>query len=250
MNRNELIYAANGWLEQAKQDINGKINKLMDDMDVTVGELASAIAVDKDELSDILYNDDFELTMDTFVKVLIASDHILEIKPISETPMANGFNHMPPPPPQGFFDRIQRMEAPQAPQRTAPQEEVRHETHAAQPRDSRGRFMSRNPQHTNTEAQSEVSDTNTPNFRGMDKNELVDIIENKLWDSEIDTNASSKEDLVDFLENKDKQLKELKNRRERQRIENDPQVIELKEKIKKTLEDNPNLKSIFETLFK
>jgi hypothetical protein len=82
----------------------------------------------------------------------------------------------------------------------------------------------------------------------MTREQLVEIIQNKLWDSEIDVLRVTREQLVRFLEGKNRRLEELQERREREQAGADPAVLELKDKIKKTLEANPHLRSIFKDL--
>jgi hypothetical protein len=79
----------------------------------------------------------------------------------------------------------------------------------------------------------------------MNRDKLVDIIQNKLWDTEIDVVRSTREQLVRFLEDKNRRLADLQARKE---AANDPAVADLKDKIKKTLEDNPHLRNVLKQL--
>jgi hypothetical protein len=89
------------------------------------------------------------------------------------------------------------------------------------------------------------TENTAPNFGGMEREKLVDIIQSKLWDTEIDVIRSSREQLVRFLEDKNRKLEELRARRN---AANDPAVTELKDKIKKTLESNPHLRNVLKNL--
>jgi hypothetical protein len=51
--------------------------------------------------------------------------------------------------------------------------------------------------------------------------------------------------LVSFLEDKNRRLADLQARKE---AANDPAVADLKDKIKKTLEDNPHLRNVLKQL--
>jgi hypothetical protein len=79
----------------------------------------------------------------------------------------------------------------------------------------------------------------------MEREKLVDIIQNKLWDTEIDVTRASREQLVSFLEDKNRRLADLQARKE---AANDTAVADLKDKIKKTLEDNPHLRNVLKQL--
>ena len=65
------------------------------------------------------------------------------------------------------------------------------------------------------EAPSRVAFNETPQrerspFDDMSFPYLANIIRKKLWDSEIDINEASKEDLVEFLKKKDARIRQLR----------------------------------------
>ena len=116
-------------------------------------------------------------------------------------------------------------------------EEIREEINARvqreqQPRDAHGRFAPRVP---HTEQPREDASP----FAHMSREEKVNIIKERLWDSEIDVDNVSDEQLVRFLNEKDKRMKEYKRMRD---IESDPKVNEFKNKLKNTVNTNPHLR--------
>jgi hypothetical protein len=82
----------------------------------------------------------------------------------------------------------------------------------------------------------------------MSREELVNIVRQHLWQSEIDLANVDREQLVRFLEHKDQQFNELRNEQQAPAV--DPQVAQLKKKLKEFFEKNPNargyLKDVFE----
>jgi hypothetical protein len=82
----------------------------------------------------------------------------------------------------------------------------------------------------------------------MEREQLVDIIQNKLWDGEIDVESASREQLVHFLEDKDRRMAELRAARNGG-APIDPSVVNLKNKIKDTLEKNPHLRNYLRDIF-
>jgi DNA-binding phage protein len=241
MNSYEIQKAARGFVQQMKDDIRNKLNQFTRETGITIRQMARDLGLNEDDL-DRIKNGDGNVSLETFATLIIANGLVLEVKPISEAPIPthngvpvpprNGFvprNGQMPPPPPGFFDSIRRNgDRPDA-------------ATNSQPRDSRGRFMSRTAEPHRPASRP----ANSPDFASMEREKLIDIIQTKLWDSEIDVNRSSREQLVRFLENKNRRLAELQARKE---AENDPAVTELRDKIKATLENNPHLRNVLKNL--
>lgn len=265
MNRQILLSASGEWVRQAKNDIRNKILEFMDEVDTTREELAYALAISEAELSQILEGNG-EITLTTFAKLLIATGNVLEIKPVEETPLATEFgapvppmgwgdehphhccHHTPhnghmcrrpgamPPPPPGFpndFERIVIDDPNDDIDDGFGEEEMPQDPPVMQPRGADGRFRPW-PRQPQPEAPQSP-------FATMEREKLVEIIQNKLWDTEIDVDNVSQEQLVRFLEDKDKRMTELREARERKKFEEDPSVVDFINKVKKAVETNPNL---------
>ena len=248
MNSYEIQNAARGFVQQMKDDVRNKLNQFLRETGITIRQMARDLGLNEDEL-DRIQNGDGRVSLETFATLLIANGLVIEVKPISEAPIPtrNGVPVPPqeggfrgprgeqlPPPPPGFFDAVRRGEVP------AP---------GTQPRDSRGRFMPRTdaprPAARSARPAAPAGAPQAPDFASMNRDKLVDIIQNKLWDTEIDVLRSTREQLVRFLEDKNRRLADLQARKE---AANDPAVADLKDKIKKTLEDNPHLRSVLKQL--
>ena len=107
----------------------------------------------------------------------------------------------------------------------------RHE----QPRDEYGRFASKHPQIRKEETPRREASP----FESKSTDELVKIIRERLWDSEINLNRASKAELVAFLDEKNKRMTEYKRMKA---LEEDPKVNEFKNKMRNTLHTNPHLR--------
>jgi hypothetical protein len=256
----------------AKNDIRNKVISFMREVDASERELAYVLAISDGELNQILEGNG-EISLSTFAKLLIATGNALEIKPIDETPIGN-YENLPseeeferPLPRPNIFERPRpQMNHPQftRPNFTRPigeerendfippmpeslrevferrfnkpnrnVEEPNHEVR--QPRDEHGRFAPRQPR------QEEAPRHETPSspFASMGTDELVKIIRERLWDSEINLATASKNDLVKFLDEKNKRMAEFKRMKA---LENDPKVNEFIGRMKTTFKNNPHLR--------
>ena len=268
MNREQLQKLASEWTRMAKNDIRNKVISFMREVDASERELAYVLAISDGELKQILEGNG-EITLSTFAKLLIATGNALEIKPIEDTPISdyenipteeeferplprpNVFARQKPQPMQPQFGRpsfsrpIPPMYEedgndfiPPMPEelRRAMEERYDRPVHRPeQPRDEYGRFAPKHPQMRKEEApRREVSP-----FESKSTDELVKIIRERLWDSEINLNRASKEELVAFLDEKNKRMTEYKRMKA---LEEDPKVNEFKSKMKNTLHNNPHLR--------
>ena len=268
MNREQLQKLASEWTRMAKNDIRNKVISFMREVDASERELAYVLAISDGELKQILEGNG-EITLSTFAKLLIATGNALEIKPIEDTPISdyenipteekferplprpNVFARQKPQPMQPQFGRpsfsrpIPHMHEedgndfiPPMPEelRRAMEERYDRPVHRPeQPRDEYGRFAPKHPQMRKEEApRREVSP-----FESKSTDELVKIIRERLWDSEINLKRASKEELVAFLDEKNKRMTEYKRMKA---LEEDPKVNEFKSKMKNTLHNNPHLR--------
>ena len=219
----EFENAAKCWLAQCGTDMKSKIESLLSENDSTPEELAEEINVAEEEIYDILEGDVENISVDTLIRVFMVLGLAVEVKPIEQTPL-------------GGYDNVNPhvMREPQFERRTP------------QPNPfTRQRGMERNPQMPfpshfahNTEPKRPTSP-----FAMMGCDELTKIIRKKLWDSEIDLNTASKAELVRFLEEKDKRMKEFTRRDKTEELERDPQVADFVKRMKQNIKNNPQFRS-------
>ena len=85
----------------------------------------------------------------------------------------------------------------------------------------------------------------------MSREELIHIVQEHLWQDEIDLANVDHSQLVRFLEEKDRQFNERRAAKENggRAVAIDPSVVQLKEKLKKSLDKNPHLRGYLKDLF-
>lgn len=109
-NRRELLAMAAEWTNMAKNDLRNQIIGFMETVGTNGTELAHALGISEAELEQIL-NGNGEITLSTFAKILIATDNVLEIKPIAATQFG-GFDGIPTPPRGGMNPRMAPQQRP------------------------------------------------------------------------------------------------------------------------------------------
>lgn len=202
----QLVSMRNQWLQQARQDLRNQIINFMEQNRTNEHELANVLALNVDSVRAML-NGTRDITLNEFATLLIATDNVLEIKPVSQSPLAHG--RMPQQPPRG--------------QRNAPK------------RDSNGRFAKRGgamppmppmgggypmppmggmPMGAPAEEDlfggmplvgkentDEAQPTSTE-FDNMTRPQMIDMICGNGWDQEIDIARATRSQLISFLESK------------------------------------------------
>ena len=271
MNAQFLHQSASAWVEQAKSDIVSQIRGFLNESGISLPQMATDLGIDINELNNIMRGG--APSLETFATLLLANGSVLEIKPIKETPMARGMQggfpmpgEMPMPqqrpqrPQHSMFDEFEREPAPEP---TPVQQ---------QPRGANGRFQpwpknqhgapvppppGMRPMSGVRPAPSMFGSrpgqpANRPPFSEMSREELVQIVREHLWQNEIDLANVNRDQLVRFLEDKDRQfnaLREEQNAGQGQGIAIDPAVVQLKDKLKKALDKNPHLVGYLKDIF-
>ena len=251
-NREELRQEAQAWLAQASEDLSSRFNDFIATQRVEPRELAQVLDISEQVLNEILRGDLTHVTAETLIKLFIANDLAVDIVPVDQTPIGQFGSRpaplggmMPPPmmggmpprgnapiPPRGGFGR----RAPQNTTMTTTQdpfngrEPFAVDATTPQPRDAHGRFMPRNAR-LNARPTSErvVRPANaiaeqreeTP-YDSMTAEQIKNIIQRNLWASEIDLVHATREELIDFLINKENQFAEQSRHREAPRAEQAP----------------------------
>ena len=88
-NREQLLQLSADWATRAKNDIRSKMIEFIEASGMNQAQLSDVLGMSMGEIEQIL-NGNGEITLTTFAKLLIATDHVLEIKPLSMSPMAQG----------------------------------------------------------------------------------------------------------------------------------------------------------------
>lgn len=204
-NKRELLSAAAEWVSQAKHDLATQLNNFMRVMNTTPAQMADALGVTEATLNGVMRGTTVP-DLDFFAKVLIATNHMLEIKPLGRTP----FGSMGSAPARGTrhpFDGA----APIPP------------TEAPQPRDARGRFARRaaTPTAPAPTAPAPEAPSGFPmpedvrpfgdapmgepqvaviDFDEMSKTEIKNFILEQGWATEDELAGATREELIDLAE--------------------------------------------------
>lgn len=275
-NRAELISMSKEWIKRAMSDLRGQIISFMENVGTDGEELAYALGITVDELNAIVSGGG-EISLSTFAKILIATDNVIEIKPISATPFG-GMEEMPNPSmlPMGMRNgRISHGRKHAMPQMTE-----------SQPRDSKGRFTKAKqngaPIPSYDEFMRMIKDgeipepttrvgkmprmmggmpMNAPRFDGMPsmkkmnpgtptpqlevpRRELVSTIVDNGWDDEIDIMNSTSAELMEFLMSMGltpSHFERMKNEAEQNNPINESKKERVMQMLSEELDKNPHL---------
>ena len=231
-NREELIRIAESNSAQLKSELQNQIGSFIHLQNVTPAELDYLLGLDEGTIDAILSGED-ELTVDTLSKLLVATNMVVEIKPIEMTPMRTYDYDMPrsgaKPSPEmmrnngngmpigGFFPGEAPMPKPQArrwyegdegdegdnipkPNGALKMAKMARKAHFEPLRDARGRFAKSDK---NPTVAKPIGTPHSP-YVTMNDEQLINIIRNNIWDGEIDISHASHEDLAAFLMEKEK----------------------------------------------
>ena len=264
-NEREFTATVTEWISRAKADLQQQLVDFMDVMQSDVNELAAALHVDPAEIEAIVSGEADTITLDTFAKILVGSNHILEIKPLDATPFG-GFGdvphgHMPqmrppmggrmtPPPMGGMPPMGGRMTPPPMggmPPMGNPSERfcgMPGLKRKGQQRPPMGGRMTPPPMGgmPPMHEEHEVS----PMDR-MSRKDIIDTIRANQWDSEIDMTTATRAELIDFLSQKNFMTDEVTPQTPRTTEATTPKTTDasrIAELLTAELERNPQLKEV------
>lgn len=210
MNRNEINAMSAAWITQATNDLVSKLNALANESSINPLSLSVLLTISKDRLASILRYETVP-TLEEFVKIMALTGNALSIEPLNEEvpPMT------PPCPPMPHDFHHCHNHACHCHHEIPTEEEPRQEEEKKSP------------------------------FASMPRERLVNIIVKKLWDTEIDIEEASNEELVEFLNKKDKRIREM---REVEKAEKNPEFMRFVNGLKTLVENDPNVKDAVEKL--
>ena len=210
MNRNEINAMSAAWITQATNDLVSKLNALANESSINPLSLSVLLTISKDRLASILRCETVP-TLEEFVKIMALTGNALSIEPLNEEvpPMT------PPCPPMPHDFHHCHNHACHCHHEIPTEEEPRQEEEKKSP------------------------------FTSMPRERLVNIIVKKLWDTEIDIEESSNEELVEFLNKKDKRIREM---REVEKAEKNPEFMRFVNGLKTLVKNDPKVKDAVEKL--
>lgn len=232
--KDELFELYGNFASQVYGDVQHFVEELMDKEDLTVEDLADLFDTSENEINDIINGEFDNVTLATFLLILISSGLTMDIVPIEPPTVGrNGrrvptrsFNDF------SFHDNENDDEEDDLEEIDEEDDDIDYKSNitssnkkldindmphwSKQGRDPKtGRFLSK---------KKEDNVENTPKYEHMIKDDLCNIIREHLWDSEIDLENASRIELVTFLNDKDalrKNRKEEKENKSNVNSEND-----------------------------
>ncbi len=234
MNTEKLKGLVNGWVRLAREDVRNKVVELMEGTETTAEQLAEALSIPLDELRCVLEGVN-EISLTTFATLLTATGHVLSIE-TEEEAMRKQVIHTPMPP-RGFIphppyhtDEASMEHGTRPPFGRRPMGEMPPYGRRSKPMNFEHREIPQRPY--------EAPHTPTSPFMNKSSEELQRIIKERLWDTEIDLPTASKEMMVRFLDEKNRRMSEVRRAKE---LEEDPKINAWKQRIQKTVNENPRL---------
>ena len=236
ISREDLRNEAHGWLKQASDDLSSRFLDFMDKNDTQIDELAQVLDIDVDIMQDILDGGLSQVTAEDLIKLFIANDLAVCVMPVANTPIGRfgqatdtrRCTNMRPDgqrferfsPTRNVFNDANPMRNNGRNQRPTnrPQdpfnghEPIAVDAQAPQPRDARGRFISRktvrNDVREDIQRNQMQEHRNPCPYDKLDNEELRQVIRRNLWSSEIDLITATRNDLINFLLHKEEQFAE------------------------------------------
>lgn len=223
-NREELLAAVQGWMQQAASDLRGHIENFMSTQDVTLEELSDVLAIPLEEMQ-AMANGNANISLESFAKLLIANGFAIQIMPVMNSPIGSyrgpqhgtnrgGFNPIPTdqfgrplPPPPGFMGNP--MGRPMTPMGRRPMMQGQQGRPMGQDPFNGGMPHAERPIAPQGGQQMPVGRIVRPQGGSRDPygrlslDALKDIIVRNNWNYEIDLNTASRETMIQFLKDKE-----------------------------------------------
>lgn len=240
--KDELFELYGNFASQVYGDVQHFVEELMDKENLTENDIANLFDTSEDEIIDIINGEFNNVTLATFLLILIASGLTMDIVPIEPPMQGRNGRRVPPRSFDDFsfhnddddddddYDADEKIDEIDDKEDDLEDYDYRSDITSTnkkpdlndmphwtkQGRDPKtGRFLSK---------KNEDNAENTPKYEHMIKDDLCNIIREHLWDSEIDLENASRTELIAFLNDKDvlrKNRKEKKENKSNVNAEND-----------------------------
>lgn len=219
--KQSIIRHANEFIQMASADVRAKLVEVMENTDLDADEIADALDIDEEEVEAILEGEGV-VTLDAFAKILIATNHCVVVK------------QLPP-------------EALECDDDDEDNEEDEDDGGIDEDDKGESTIFEDGPF---THKHHDGKLPKTPPFSTMSRDELERIIKTKLWDTELDLERSSREELILFLNEKDKRLREMLEKKESAKSKKDKSVEEFRKLLEEKIAENPRLKAALVEMLK
>ena len=271
-NREQLLQLSADWTTRAKNDIRSKMIEFIEASGMNQAQLSDVLGMSMGEIDQIL-NGNGEITLTTFAKLLIATDHVLEIKPLAVSQMAQGMPRM------GGSKKKKTQQPRDRYGRFIPQgmEEMPMVDGYPHPQmfDGNGRMMPPPPMFDGNGGvtppphfcgmpgmrqrqrvaeqeipqpqvrQERVEQVQNSGFDAMDRRALVNVIRENHWDTELDLINSTRSEMIDFLNAKQSMMAARQTAQPQQNVELD-ESEKIGQMLAAELERNPHLRDVIQ----
>ena len=271
-NREQLLQLSADWTTRAKNDIRSKMIEFIEASGMNQAQLSDVLGMSMGEIEQIL-NGNGEITLTTFAKLLIATDHVLEIKPLAVSQMAQGMPRM------GGSKKKKTQQPRDRYGRFIPQgmEEMPMVDGYPHPQmfDGNGRMMPPPPMFDGNGGvtppphfcgmpgmrqrqrvaeqeipqpqvrQERVEQVQNSGFDAMDRRALVNVIRENHWDTELDLINSTRSEMIDFLNAKQSMMAARQTAQPQQNVELD-ESEKIGQMLAAELERNPHLRDVIQ----
>lgn len=225
MTKEQLSAKTNEVYSLAVNDIQEQLLSFVKTSSLSFNEIAEVMGVSTQELTQLLFKKDKAITFRQFIQILVLTDNSLIVRPIEEVIAEKNqlsmeddddITNMPP-----LYEQPSTTE----------------DTHCMKdpinydPCQEEGDDI---PKYNTFPKRG----SSKPNFEAMERDELIKIVRNKLWESEISLDAS-KEELVKFLNDKDEQFK---INQYIESLENDDKIQSFISKLRQVSKEDPNFR--------
>ena len=247
-------------------DLKDKVKQLIEEDGGNAQAFIEKYRISKEDL-DLIMNGISIVSVRTFLKILILSGHVIEVKSIKGQRQNGPSIGVPPCGPENFkpifpngtngrFNHAPRTAgpmAPPAPRAGRPKTEVPSGWNEFDDendfQDEEEETYGDHPGVIEFDNDPAPEPVMAPHFETMTRKQLVGIIEDKLWSSEIDTDEASKKELIEFLEAKDAQHREVAEKKRRHAESCSAEALEaLQNRLAEAVKRNPHLKESVERL--
>lgn len=182
MNREEIVNIANDVKNRMGSDVRNQLNNLIRKRGTSVEELSATFNINGDDIRRIL-GGNFNVSLDTFVKVMVATGNVVEVKPL----MPRGNGRMPLPHMDEGARRDHRMGGGRCGGRPMP--------FPFPPMNE-----SRSPWEDEPTSENDaMAETPSMEFHSKSREELVDIVCDLGLENEIDLRRATRSALINFL---------------------------------------------------
>ena len=189
LNREFLESKTNEWLDQASEDLSNRIERLMNGNNLTIEGLSEKVDVSVDEITAVLHGDIDSVSIASIIRLMFAVDVALSAMPITPFGRPN-FTTM---------NTIDFCED-ESDEETNDEEVSDVEEDDEQPIENRQQPMFRQPFGSRPDSSPRM--TENP-YNNLCVDDLKTIICRNLWDTELDIDNASRQDLIDFIMHKE-----------------------------------------------